>query len=182
MSTSSFFSATFQTVDILSSFMFLVVIVNQMTRVSLTCPHGSPEPSPSLEIQVSVPNLLIVKTFFSPVHHNHGISFFFPYMLFLDIPTVLMFLMVYHFHSSWYDFYQLILLFTKWPILNLPNLKAFTDDNFRVAQMVQFFFDSLRNCGKRRNCWFWAFSPFPMMFLKGFFATIFKSHDCGVKA
>ena len=43
-------------------------------------------------------------------------------------------------------------------ILALPKLKAFTENNSKVAQMVQFFFDKVKKqCGKRRKYWFPAF-------------------------
>ena len=36
-------------------------------------------------------------------------------------------------------------------------------------------------CGKRRKCWFSAFSPFPTMFSKGSLFWGVKSRDCVVK-
>ena len=63
-------------------------------------------------------------------------------------------------------------------ILDLPKLKAFADDNFKVAQIMQFCFDRVENIvGKREN----AFSPFPTMFSKGFFPRVVKSRHFVVK-
>ena len=36
--------------------------------------------------------------------------------------------------------------------------------------------------GKRRKCWFPAFSPLPTMFSKGLFLWVIKSRDCLVKS
>ena len=38
-----------------------------------------------------------------------------------------------------------------------------------------------KHCGKRRKCWFPAFSPFSTMFSKGFFFRVIKCLDCVVK-
>ena len=39
-----------------------------------------------------------------------------------------------------------------------------------------------KHCGKRRKCWLPAFSPFPTMFLKGFFFNVVKSRNSIVKS
>ena len=39
-----------------------------------------------------------------------------------------------------------------------------------------------KHCGKRRECWFPAFSPFPTMFSKGLLVRIFLSRDCVVES
>ena len=38
-----------------------------------------------------------------------------------------------------------------------------------------------KHCGKRRKCWWPAFSPFPTMFSKAFSFRVVKSRDCVVK-
>ena len=38
-----------------------------------------------------------------------------------------------------------------------------------------------KHYGKRRKCWLPAFSPFPLMFSKGFSYRVVKSQDCLVK-
>ena len=49
-------------------------------------------------------------------------------------------------------------------------MKPLADDNFIVAEVVQFLFDMVENIvGKKRKSWFPAFSPFPTMFSEGFF-------------
>ena len=46
----------------------------------------------------------------------------------------------------------------------------------------KFFLGWVENIfGKRRKCWLPAFSPFPTMFLTGFFFRVVKSRDCVVK-
>ena len=39
-----------------------------------------------------------------------------------------------------------------------------------------------KHCGKRRECWFPAFSSFPTMFSKGLLVRIFLSRDCVVES
>ena len=39
-----------------------------------------------------------------------------------------------------------------------------------------------KHCGKRRKCWFPAFSPFPTMFSEGVFLGIVESWDCVVNS
>ena len=59
------------------------------------------------------------------------------------------------------------------------DIKAFADDNSNVAQMEQFYSDSVENIvGERRKCWFPAFSPFLTMFSEGFFFWVVKTCDC----
>ena len=48
--------------------------------------------------------------------------------------------------------------------------------------MMVSVFDTIENIvGKGEKCWLPAFSPFPVMFLKGFFFGVVKSHDCMTK-
>ena len=39
-----------------------------------------------------------------------------------------------------------------------------------------------KHYGKRRKCWLPAFSPFPIMFSKGFSYWVIKSRDCVIKS
>ena len=53
------------------------------------------------------------------------------------------------------------------------KFKALADDNFNVAHLMEFVFDSEENIvGKGENAGLPAFSPFPTMFLFGFFSRI----------
>ena len=59
----------------------------------------------------------------------------------------------------------------------LFRLKAFADNNFSVAQMVQFFFDGLENIvGKGESAGNQHFLLFPIWFLKGFYPRGVKSY------
>ena len=42
------------------------------------------------------------------------------------------------------------------------------------------FGEGRKHCGKRRNWWLTAFSPFPAMFSKAFFLKAINWHDCVV--
>ena len=64
-------------------------------------------------------------------------------------------------------------------ILDLSKLKAFADNEINVTENLKFG-NCRKHCGKRRNCWLPAFSPFPTMFSKGFFLRVVKSRDCVV--
>ena len=44
------------------------------------------------------------------------------------------------------------------------------------------FGNDLKHSGKRRKCWWPAFSPFPVMFSKSFMYWIVKSSDCVIKS
>ena len=60
-------------------------------------------------------------------------------------------------------------------ILDLSKLKAFTDDNFKVAQMVQFYFHMVENfVGKGENAGYQHFLLFPQCFLKVSFSGASK--------
>ena len=55
-------------------------------------------------------------------------------------------------------------------LLDQPILKAFADDNFKVAQMVQFFFDRVENIvGKGENAGYHQFFLFPQCTQKSSF-------------
>ena len=61
-------------------------------------------------------------------------------------------------------FHIMVLPLCRWQFFNLA---VFWKDNFNMAQIVHFFFFfwwGRKHCGKRRKCWFPAFSPFPTMF------------------
>ena len=58
-------------------------------------------------------------------------------------------------------------------ILALTKLKAFADDKFNVAKIMISFLDRVeKQCGKRRKCWFSAFS-LSQYFLK---SSLFQGH------
>ena len=67
-------------------------------------------------------------------------------------------------------------------ILDCSKLKAFADDIVDVTKKLKFVVRSLENIVvKGEKCWLPAFSPFPTMFLKGFFPRVIKSPDCVVE-
>ena len=57
------------------------------------------------------------------------------------------------------------------------------DDNFNVDKMTTFVSDKVKKTlwEKDKKCWSPASSPFPTMFLTGFFFRVVKSWDCVVK-
>ena len=59
-------------------------------------------------------------------------------------------------------------------ILNWLNLKAFADNKINGK--------GRKHYGKRRIRWLPAFSPFPIIFSKGFLYRVVKSRDCVVKS
>ena len=66
--------------------------------------------------------------------------------------------------------------------LDLSKLKAFADDNFKVVQMVHFYFDRVENMvGKGENAGYQHFLLFPLCFQKASFFRVMKSGDCMVK-
>ena len=68
-------------------------------------------------------------------------------------------------------------------ILDMFKLKALADDKIKVTKKTDICFGKgKKQCGKRRNCWLPAFSPFPTLFLKGYFLRVVKSRDCVVKS
>ena len=63
-----------------------------------------------------------------------------------------------------------------------PKLKAFVDDNFSVAQMVQFFFDSVENfVGKGENAGNQHFLLFQQCFHRAFFKGSLKGGIVGYR-
>ena len=55
-------------------------------------------------------------------------------------------------------------------IFDLPKLKAFLDDTFRVAEMVKYFFDRVKSIvGKGENAGFKHFLLLTKCFKKAFF-------------
>ena len=74
--------------------------------------------------------------------------------------------------------YQTIPYFNSLPSHNFLDLTK-----LKVAKTMISVFDRVGNImGKERKCWLPAFSPFPSMFLKGFFLMVVKSWDCVVKS
>ena len=62
------------------------------------------------------------------------------------------------------------------------KLKAFADDNFNMAQIVQFFFEKVENVvGKGENAGYQHFLLFPQCLLLAFFPRVVKKHHCAVK-
>ena len=52
-------------------------------------------------------------------------------------------------------------------ILDWSKWEAFADDNLEVVKIMIYVRDkSRKHCGKRRKCWFPAFSSFPSVFQK----------------
>ena len=49
----------------------------------------------------------------------------------------------------------------------MSKMEAFADNNFSVAQIVQFFFDRVQNIVEKEKMLKPAFPPFPTMFSKG---------------
>ena len=72
-------------------------------------------------------------------------------------------------------------------MLTLPNhnfldwskLKALADEKINETEKLKFV-NGRKHYGKRRKCWPPAFSPFPIMFLKGLFVRVGISWDCVV--
>ena len=57
--------------------------------------------------------------------------------------------------------------------------RPFADTNINLANMMISVFDRVENIvGKGDNASLSAFSPFPTMFLKGFFCTVVKTKPC----
>ena len=61
------------------------------------------------------------------------------------------------------------LYFVNRLILATVKLKAFADDNFNVAKMLQFFFLRVEKIVRKGETLDTSFCPFPIMFSKGFF-------------
>ena len=60
-------------------------------------------------------------------------------------------------------------------ILALTKLKGFADDKKKCDSKIEICLGKDRkHCGKRRKCWYPAFSPFPIMFSKGFLYKLLK--------
>ena len=68
-------------------------------------------------------------------------------------------------------------------ILDWSKLKAFADGKSNAIEKLKYVLGWVENMvGKRRKCWFPAFSLFPTMFSKGLFLRVVKSRDCVVKS
>ena len=74
-------------------------------------------------------------------------------------------------------------------ILVWSKLKVLVNDIINVIEKLKFVLGRVENIvgkgenagnGERRKCWLLAFSPFPTMFLRGFFHRVVKSRDCVV--
>ena len=59
--------------------------------------------------------------------------------------------------------------------LDMTKLKAY--DKLKVAKLMIFLFDRVENTGKRRTCWYPAFSPFSKVFSIASLFRVFKSQD-----
>ena len=68
--------------------------------------------------------------------------------------------------SVFLSMYSTLLTLPNYKILALTKLKAFADDKIIVIEI--YLEKKKKHCGKRRNCWLPAFSPFPTMFSKTF--------------
>ena len=63
-------------------------------------------------------------------------------------------------------------------LLDETKLRAFADDNSKVATITISLFDRIeKHSGKRRKCWLPAFSSFPTVFSNGFFVRVDKGQD-----
>ena len=61
-------------------------------------------------------------------------------------------------------------LFTKRQNFRLVQIESICRRQNKCDWKIEICFGKGRkHCGKRRKCWLPAFSPFPTMFLKGFF-------------
>ena len=68
-------------------------------------------------------------------------------------------------------------------IVDWSNLKASADDKIYITEKIEVGFGTGRkHIGKRRKCWFPAFSTFPIMFSTGSFFRVNKSQDCVLKS
>ena len=64
-------------------------------------------------------------------------------------------------------------------ILALSKLKALADNNFIVAQIVQFFSEGVQSIeGKGKNAAFKHFLLFPLSFQNSYFYRVVKTHGC----
>ena len=60
-------------------------------------------------------------------------------------------------------------------ILDQSKLKRFADNKINVIQKQKFVLERVEKIvGKGEKCWLPAFSPFPIMFSKGFFFKVIK--------
>ena len=67
-------------------------------------------------------------------------------------------------------------------ILALSKLKAVVHNKLKFTQNIEFVLNWVENImGKKRKCWLQARSPFPTIFLKGFFLKIVKGCHYVVK-
>ena len=75
--------------------------------------------------------------------------------------------------------------FSPLPNINIydpSKLKAFADNNVKVAQMDKFSFSRVENIvGKEENDGYQHFSPSPTMLLEVLFPRVIKSRDCVAK-
>ena len=80
------------------------------------------------------------------------------------------------FFSQWITkFYSYV---TKRQIFRLVHIQITCRwQNKSKWKIVIWFGKGRKHCGKRRKCWWPAFSPFPTMFSKGFFPRVVKSRD-----
>ena len=60
----------------------------------------------------------------------------------------------------------------------MSKLKAFTEDNLNVVQII----GNKNHFGNRRKSGYQHFSLFPTIFLKSFFLGVIKTQDCARKS
>ena len=77
---------------------------------------------------------------------------------------------------------DLLKLFTKRQNFRLVKIESICRRQSKFGWKIGICFGKGRkHCGKKRDCWLPAFSPFPTMFPKGFSYRVVKSGDCVVK-
>ena len=62
-------------------------------------------------------------------------------------------------------------------IFDQSKFKEFADDKSKVAHLIKLACNPVENSGKRRKCWFPAFSPFSTLFSKAFYIRVVKTWD-----
>ena len=71
---------------------------------------------------------------------------------------------------------------TKGQVQDKSKVKALADDKINVIEKLKFVLGRVKkHGGKRRKCWWPAFSPSPTMFSKGFLHRVIRSHDSVVE-
>ena len=61
-------------------------------------------------------------------------------------------------------------------ILDWSKLNAFADTKTNMIETMKFFLEKIENnVGNGEKCWLPTFSPFPKMFSKGLFLTLYQT-------